>query len=51
MGKSDVYQNKGGVCFDVDVKDFLEPVEPRKPSPLRIKKQKVDPRAERLRLR
>ena len=48
----DVHRNKGGVCFDVNVKDFVGPTAPEKSSPPKPKKKpKVDPRAERLRLR
>jgi len=46
MPKSNVFQNRGGVCFEVDVKDFVQPGPPPKISPPKTRKQpKVDPRA------
>lgn len=52
LAAKEFYKNKGGVCFDIDVKEFAHSGPPPKEERVRPKKtQKVDKRSELLKRR
>lgn len=55
INQAPVFKNKGGVCFDIDIKQFTAPVlvkEEKVPvQPVGSKKKKVDKRVELLKRR